>query len=82
MASKGRHEGLPCWSSGYDSVPATQGVQARPLMWELTSPMLWGATCSIPWTEGPGGLQSVGLAKSQTLLSDQHFHFSFFMCVY
>ena len=26
----------------------------------------------IPWTEGPGGLQSIGVAKSQTGLTD-HF---------
>ena len=25
----------------------------------------------IPWTEEPGGLQSVGLQKSQTRLSDR-----------
>ena len=36
------------------------------------------ATCSsilawkIPWTEDPGWLQSVGVAKSWTRLSDQH----------
>ena len=29
----------------------------------------------IPWTEGPGGLQSTGSQKSQTLQSDSHFHF-------
>jgi len=27
----------------------------------------------IPWTEEPGGLQSMGVAKSQTRLSDFHF---------
>ena len=26
--------------------------------------------CEIPWTEEPGGLQSMGLQKSQTQLSD------------
>ena len=31
----------------------------------------------IPWTEEPGGLQS-GVTKSQTQLSDKHFHFFFF----
>ena len=30
----------------------------------------------IPWTEEPGGLQSMGLQKSRTGLSDKHFHFS------
>ena len=29
----------------------------------------------IPWTEEPGGLQSNGVAQSQTRLSDSHFHF-------
>ena len=29
----------------------------------------------IPWTEKPGGLQSMG-SQSQTWLSDQHFHVS------
>ena len=33
----------------------------------------------IPWTEEPGGLQSTGVAKSQTRLSNftLHFHFPF-----
>ena len=31
--------------------------------------------CKIPWTEEPGGLQSIGSQKSQTRLSNQHFHF-------
>ena len=26
--------------------------------------------CKIPWTEGPGGLQSMGSQKNQTRLSD------------
>ena len=30
----------------------------------------------IPWTEEPGGLQSMGLQKSWTELSDKYFHFS------
>ena len=28
----------------------------------------------IPWTQEPGGLQSIGVAKSRTRLSDFHFH--------
>ena len=28
----------------------------------------------IPWTEGPGGLQLMRVAKSQTPLSDSHLH--------
>ena len=31
----------------------------------------------IPRTEEPGGLQSMGLRKSQTWLSDYHFNFRF-----
>ena len=31
-----------------------------------SSPLAW----RIPWTEEPGGLQSVGLQKGQTQLSD------------
>ena len=31
----------------------------------------------IPWTEEPGGLQSMGVAKSQTRLSDFTFTFHF-----
>ena len=30
----------------------------------------------IPWTEEPGGLQSMGLQRSWTRLSDQHFNSS------
>ena len=29
----------------------------------------------MPWTEEPGGLQSMGVAKSLTGLSNEHFHF-------
>ena len=31
----------------------------------------------IPWTEEPGGMQSTGLAKSLTQLSNYHFHFTY-----
>ena len=31
----------------------------------------------IPWTEEPGGLQSIGVAKSRTGLSDLSFTFHF-----
>ena len=30
--------------------------------------------CRIPWTEEPGRLQSIGLQKSWTRLSDKHTH--------
>ena len=29
----------------------------------------------IPWTEEPGRLQSMGLQRNRTQLSDQHFYF-------
>ena len=32
----------------------------------------------IPWTEEPGGLQSIGVTKNQIPLSNKHFHFPFF----
>ena len=35
---------------------------------------------SIPWTEEPGGLQSMG-SQSQTGLSDLHFHFFQVICM-
>ena len=63
--------------------PAMPETQVRPLGQE--DPLEKGmATHSgilarrIPWTEEPGGLQSVGL-QSWTWLSDQHFHFSFLL---
>ena len=37
----------------------------------------------IPWTEEPGGLQFMGSQKSQTQLSDLHFHFgSLWVCCF
>ena len=33
--------------------------------------------CKTPWTEEPGGLQSIGVAKSRTWLSDFSFTFHF-----
>ena len=33
----------------------------------------------IPWTEEPGGLQSMGSQRSCTRLSDKHFYFSYFL---
>ena len=66
--------GLPRWLSGKESacnagdvglIPGSgrspgegNGNHANILAWE------------IPWTEEPGGLQSMGSQKSQTLLSD------------
>ena len=34
----------------------------------------------IPWTEAPGGLQSMGSQK-QKWLSDQHFHYFHFQLI-
>ena len=64
------------------NTPAMQQTSVQPLGWE--NPMEKGtATYSsilawrIPWTEEPGGLQSMG-SQSWTRLSDFHFHgFSF-----
>ena len=38
-----------------------------------SSPLAW----KIPWTEEPGRLQSMGVARSQTQLSDFTFNFHF-----
>ena len=63
--------GLPC-SSNVKNLPATQETWVQFLVWE--DPLEKGmATHSsilawrIPWTEEPGGLQSMGL-QSQTRL--------------
>ena len=60
--------------------PAMQETWVQSLGWE--DPLEKGmATHSgilawrIPWTEKPDRLQSMGSAKRQTQLSDQHFHF-------
>ena len=62
-------------------LPAMQETQVRPPGWEdplkgematYSSTLAW----KIPWTEEPGRLQSNGVAKSQTRLSDcTFFHF-------
>ena len=58
------------------NMPAMRETWVRSLGWE--DPLKKGmATHSsilawkIPWTEEPGGLQSMGLQKSQTQLSDK-----------
>ena len=63
------------------NLPAMQETQVQSLHWE--DPLEKGmATHSgilvwrIPRTEEPGGLQFMGLQKSQTQLSDCYFHFS------
>ena len=62
------------------SLPAVQDTQVRSLGQE--DPLEKGmATHSsilawrIPWTEEPGGLQSMGSQKSWTWPSDEHFQF-------
>ena len=59
------------------NLPAMQGSWVQSLGWEApleeemathSSILAW----KIPWTEEPDGLQSMGVAKSQTQLSDFH----------
>ena len=66
---------LPRWLSSIKNPPAKQETrvpslgQEDPLEKEMTthsSILTW----EIPWTEEPGGLQSMGSQKSQTQLSD------------
>ena len=52
-----------------------QETQVRPLVWKdpLKTKMATHSSLlawEIPWTEEPGGLQSIGSQKSQTQLSD------------
>ena len=75
-----------CWGPG---LMVAQSVKNLPAVWEMwVWPLGWEdplekemATHSsvlawrTPWTEHPGGLKSMG-SKSQTRLSDSHFHFS------
>ena len=67
------------------NLPAMQETQVQslgqedPLEGEMapcSSALAW----RIPWTEEPGGLQSMGL-QSQTRLSDQHFRFIILIAV-
>ena len=66
-------------------LPAMQETQVRSLGWEdplekematHSSTLAW----RIPWREEPGRLQSTGVAKSQTWLSD--FTFTFMLSIY
>ena len=65
------HTGLPWWLSGVKITTAVQETQVQSLdqedslekeMATHSSILAW----EIPWTEEPGGLQSMGLQKSQT----------------
>ena len=62
-------------SSVVKNSPAVQDMQVQSLRWEdpleeemaiHSSILAW----RIPWTEEPGGLQSIGLQKSRLRLSD------------
>ena len=64
---------------GVKNLPAVQATWARSLGWDdplekelatHSSILAW----RIPWTEEPGGLQSMGL-QSRTRLSDERVHF-------
>ena len=65
-------DGLPWWLIGKESVQEMQVRtlgQEDPLEKEMathSSILAW----EIPWTEEPGGLQSMGSEKSWTELSD------------
>ena len=57
------------------NLPAMQMTRVRSLGWEdcLEKGMATHASilaCEIPWTEDPGGLQCMGVTKSQTRLSN------------
>ena len=67
--------GLPWWLSGKKNLPAMQETRIWFLSWEdplgkeiatHSSILAW----EIPWTEESGGLQSKGLQKSRTWLSN------------
>ena len=49
------------------------GLITEKAMAPHSSTLAW----KIPWTEEPGGLQSMGVAKSRTQLSDLTFTFHF-----
>ena len=71
---------LPRWLSGKESIFQCRRhgfnpcVQENPLEEKTTTPsniLTW----EMPWTEEPGGLQSMGVTKSRTQLSDRaHMH--------
>ena len=50
---------MQVWSLGWED-PLEEGMTTH------SSIVAW----RIPWTEKPGGLQSMGITKSQTRLSD------------
>ena len=61
--------------SGVKNLPTMQETQVRYLGWEHPLEKEMATHCSIlaweiPWTEKPGSLQSMGLQKSRTQLSN------------
>ena len=55
---------MPLYNYGIQGLPGVgNGNYSSILAWR------------IPWTEEPGGLQSMGVTESWTRLSDQRFHF-------
>ena len=63
--SRVNRSGLPRWLSGKE--PVHQRRRRRFSPWVGKIP--WRRAWRIPWTEEPGGLQSTGVAQSQTRLS-------------
>ena len=66
-------------------LPTMQETWVRSLGWEdpmeeematHSGTLAW----KIPWTEEPGGLQTMGFTKSRTRLSDFTFTFSLSLC--
>ena len=62
------------------NLPATQETWVQSLVGKVTTTHSSVLAWRIPWTEEPGGLQSMGLQKSWTQLND--FHFIFIMKCY
>ena len=56
-----------------DSIPGSGRSLGEKGMATYSSTLAW----RIPWTEEPGGIQSTGLARSPTQLSNYHFHFTY-----
>ena len=67
--------GLP-GGSVVKNPPANAGAEGSVLRWKDSlgegngSPLQYSCPWEIPWTEEPGGLQSMGMPKSWTQLSD------------
>ena len=64
---------LPNASGGTDQILPDLIVVLEEEMATHSSILAW----RFPWTEEPGGLQSMGVAKRQTRLNDFHFLLTF-----